>query len=134
MFSFLTFREFEPETKAIENFIETHPFVLSGNLHGGAIVASYPFDNSPYDVYQNMESKAPDDVAFKRLALDYASRNLMMAPGTACNNNFQNGVTNGNYWYKVAGGMCDTVLYTKFHDPIYCSDNSGCDIIRAILK
>uniref|UniRef100_A0A8D8VJG1 Carboxypeptidase D n=1 Tax=Cacopsylla melanoneura TaxID=428564 RepID=A0A8D8VJG1_9HEMI len=36
----------EPETLAMMSFIKNNPFVLSGNLHGGAIVASYPFDDS----------------------------------------------------------------------------------------
>ena len=37
--------EIQPETRAVMNWIRNTHFVLSDNLHGGVLVATYPFDS-----------------------------------------------------------------------------------------
>ncbi|XP_036108915.1 carboxypeptidase M [Molossus molossus] len=100
----------QPETVAIMEWLKTETFVLSANLHGGALVASYPFDNGVAATGSSYSrSLTPDDDVFEYLANTYASRNLNMRKGDQCKNkmNFPNGVTNGYSWYPLKGGMQD---------------------------
>ncbi|ELW67032.1 Carboxypeptidase M [Tupaia chinensis] len=100
----------QPETMAVMKWLKTESFVLSANLHGGALVASYPFDNGvPATGTLHSRSLTPDDDVFQYLAHTYASRNPNMKKGDQCKNkmNFPNGVTNGYSWYPLQGGMQD---------------------------
>ena len=101
----------QPETREMMRWIYKMPFVLSGNLHGGSVVASYPYDSSP-SLKDNAYSKSPDDTLFRHLALTYAQNHPVMKAGEApCkeypDEKFENGITNGADWYNVAGGMQD---------------------------
>ncbi|PNI30006.1 CPM isoform 4, partial [Pan troglodytes] len=77
----------QPETVAVMKWLKTETFVLSANLHGGALVASYPFDNGVQAtgaLYSR--SLTPDDDVFQYLAHTYASRNPNMKKGDECKN------------------------------------------------
>lgn len=53
------------------DWVLSEPFVLSANLHNGALVANYPFDDTPNEVRH--ENLSPDDAVFKYLAKTYAN-------------------------------------------------------------
>ena len=96
----------QPETQAIIDWIESQPFVLSANLHGGSVVASYPFDDSASHTLFNHYSAAPDDELFKLLAHTYANNHLTMSKGHQCSgDDFKDGITNGAHWYDVPGEL-----------------------------
>lgn len=97
----------QPETVAIMEWILRNPFVLSANLHGGAVVASYPYDNSERHRTCCQDSLTPDDRVFKQLANAYANNHPTMRRGLNCNESFPRGVTNGAFWYELDGGMQD---------------------------
>ncbi|CAB1417953.1 unnamed protein product [Pleuronectes platessa] len=58
----------EAEVRAVIGWLKTETFVLSANLHGGALVASYPYDNSNGGSEQVAGQHRPDDDVFINLA------------------------------------------------------------------
>ncbi|OWR49003.1 hypothetical protein KGM_207768 [Danaus plexippus plexippus] len=103
----------QPETEAVKEWISKIQFVLSGSLHGGALVASYPYDNTPSAIFQSYAhspSVSPDDDVFQHLARVYSSNHDKMSRGVSCKSGspkFDNGITNGAAWYPLTGGMQD---------------------------
>ncbi|XP_053882121.1 carboxypeptidase M isoform X2 [Malaclemys terrapin pileata] len=100
----------QPETQAVINWIQNETFVLSANLHGGALVASYTFDNgNPATGFLQGYSRSRDDDVFIHLARTYSSNHASMYKGNECGNKpvFPYGITNGYAWYQLKGGMQD---------------------------
>ncbi len=98
----------EPETAAVMKWVQSYPFVLSCNIHNGALVANYPYDSRPDG--RNRYSRCPDDDIFRQLALAYSNAHATMHKGLPCPNDrtgFSQGITNGAAWYNVKGGMQD---------------------------
>ncbi|RWS15754.1 Csa-PI kinase-like protein [Dinothrombium tinctorium] len=110
-------QEIQPETQAIMEWVKKTPFVLSANLHGGALVASYPYDNLPSSMLSYLNplassksSLTPDDDVFKHLASTYSFNHETMHNAEPCpsdHHSFVNGTTNGAAWYALSGGMQD---------------------------
>lgn len=100
----------EAEVRAVIGWLKMESFVLSANLHGGALVASYPYDNSNGgSELVGGASISPDDDVFIHLAKVYSHNHGSMHHGDRCADSrpFLDGVTNGYQWYPLAGGMQD---------------------------
>lgn len=98
------YHKVQPETRALMNWIVNNKFVLSANLHGGSVVASYPFDDSAQHKPSGEYSATPDDAVFRLLAHTYANKHKTMHAGDTCSGDyFPGGVTNGANWYDVPG-------------------------------
>ncbi|EDO46467.1 predicted protein [Nematostella vectensis] len=110
----------QPEVKAVMNWLKSEPFVLSANLHGGTLVANYPYDNIPPELKKStvrVYYGSPDDDVFVKIAKAYSSQHPTMRKGDPkCpihrNERFKDGITNGAAWYPISGGMQD---YNYYH-------------------
>ena len=72
-------------------WITENPFVLSANMHGGALVASYPFDDSRFHKKTSwltsdggIYSPSPDDAFFRLVSSLYANGHPHMSSGDNC--------------------------------------------------
>ncbi|KAG1962390.1 probable carboxypeptidase X1 isoform X1 [Pimephales promelas] len=107
-----------PETRAVISWMQTIPFVLSANLHGGELVVTYPFDMTR-DWAPKEHTPTPDDSFFRWLATVYASTNHVMSnpDRRPCHNEDflrYNNIINGANWHTVPGSMNDfSYLHTN---------------------
>ncbi|XP_067313234.1 probable carboxypeptidase X1 [Pseudorasbora parva] len=107
-----------PETRAVISWMQTIPFVLSANLHGGELVVTYPFDMTK-DWAPKEHTPTPDNSFFRWLATVYASTNHVMSnpDRRPCHNEDflrHNNIINGANWHTVPGSMNDfSYLHTN---------------------
>lgn len=94
----------ERETQLIMTFLKTRQWTLSANFHGGDLVANYPWDGRPDNIWSG-ENKCPDDDTFRYISYGYSRTNPGMMGRSAPS--FHNGTTNGAAWYVLFGGMQD---------------------------
>ncbi|CAL0316050.1 unnamed protein product [Lupinus luteus] len=91
----------QPETRAIMNWLRDIRFTASATLHGGALVANYPWDGTE-DKKTNYYG-SPDDDTFRFMASIYSHSHYNMSSSKE----FPGGITNGAAWYPIYGGMQD---------------------------
>ncbi|XP_064229734.1 carboxypeptidase N catalytic chain isoform X2 [Aotus nancymaae] len=111
----------EPETRAVIRWMHSFNFVLSANLHGGAVVANYPYDRSfehpVRGVRRPANTPTPDDKLFRKLAKIYSYAHGWMYQGWNCGDYFPDGIINGASWYSLSKGMQDfNYLHTNCFD------------------
>lgn len=63
----------QPESLAVMHWSKSTPFVLSANLHGGGLVANYPYDGALNVSVKHEYHGTPDDDIFRHLASTYAN-------------------------------------------------------------
>ncbi|KAL4556706.1 hypothetical protein LXL04_034863 [Taraxacum kok-saghyz] len=91
----------QPETKAIMRWLKDIRFTASASLHGGALVANYPWDET--EDKSKSYYACPDDETFKYMAKVYSGSHFNMSKSEE----FESGITNGAQWYPIYGGMQD---------------------------
>ncbi|KAM6899041.1 inactive carboxypeptidase-like protein X2 [Lycodopsis pacificus] len=118
------------ETRALIAWMEKMPFVLGGNIQGGELVVTFPYDKTRSQGVAREQTPTPDDHVFRWLAFSYASTHRMMTTANqrVCHTaDFakEDGTINGASWHTAAGSMNDfSYLHTNcFEFSMYV----GCD-------
>lgn len=92
----------QAETRRLMEWTAANRFVLSGNLHTGAVVVNYPYDHTP-GIPSGTPAPTPDDALMEALALTYSTPNAPMFNSIS----FDDGITNGSDWFSILGGYQD---------------------------
>lgn len=89
---------------------------------------TYSLFGAVFQNYASQPSLTPDDDVFKHLSLTYANNHAKMSRGVACKSatpQFEQGITNGNAWYPLTGGMqvrkaFDLIYLPHLHNAVIC--------------
>ena len=93
----------QPEVRHVMQWSADNSFTLAANLHTGAFLVNYPFDDDGKG--SGNDAPTPDDLLFENIAERYSIRNTNMYYSSSPS--FPKGITNGSVWYEVDGGMQD---------------------------
>ncbi|CAJ1080254.1 inactive carboxypeptidase-like protein X2 [Xyrichtys novacula] len=118
------------ETRALIAWMEKISFVLGGNLQGGELVVTFPYDKTRSQGVTREPTSTPDDHVFRWLAFSYASTHRLMTDANrrVCHTEDfakEDGTINGASWHTAAGSLNDfSYLHTNcFELSMYV----GCD-------
>lgn len=96
--------DYQAETLAMMQFMESGNFVMSANFHSGAEVVNYPWDS-----WNSGEKLHADDDWFQYISHEYAD--TVQEFSTGYMTGFNDGITNGGDWYVIYGGRQDYLTY-----------------------
>ncbi len=95
--------ERQKETQAMMEYLQEMRPSLSVNIHAGAEVVNYPWDNN--------RSFHPDNEWFYFISREYADTARYYSSGYMDSDEFDDGVVRGSEWYIIYGGRQDYVTY-----------------------
>jgi len=112
--------QWQKETLAFMDLQETEFFVLGANIHGGAEVCNFPWDNRSV--------RHADDAWWQLVCREYADTAKYYSPGTGYMRDVFHpggypGVTNGYDWYSITGSRQDYANYFD-HNREFCLEIS----------
>ncbi|MCL4692339.1 MAG: zinc carboxypeptidase, partial [Candidatus Hydrogenedentes bacterium] len=91
------------EVQHVMQWTADNSFTLSANLHTGALLVNYPFDDDGKG--SGNDAPTPDDALFEYVSETYSMFNTPMYTDSVPS--FPKGITNGSAWYQIDGGMQD---------------------------
>lgn len=98
--------DYQAETLAMMQFMESRNFVMSANFHSGAEVVNYPWDS-----WNSGEKIHADDEWFILVSKNYADTAKKYAGASYFTNPVSVGYVFGGDWYVIYGGRQDYVTY-----------------------
>ncbi len=113
----------QPETLIMTGFMPKTTFVVSVNFHGGTEVVNYPWDT--------WVRRHPDDAWMQYISHLYADTCQAFSPSTYMRG-YNDGITNGYDWYRVAGGRQDYFTYFRRGREV-CIEISNTKLLSASL-
>ena len=91
----------QPEVQHIMNWTVENSFVLSANIHTGALLICYPYGYN--EQMSAVDTPSPDDLLFKEISRRYTMHN----PPMWNSSQFPDGIINAADWYSVRGAIDD---------------------------
>ena len=95
----------QQENTAMMNYVASHHFVMSANLHGGSEIVNFPWDG-----YTSREKRSADDQWWRAVGRKFVDSCRAVRSGVYTSDN-STGITAGGDWYVINNGRQDYMNY-----------------------